>query len=229
MKPVTLITICLFFCNLLNYTLSAQNHRVRIQVQGDDIGSGISLTWEKDFIMTKQEGVELLNKLWDQLSPSQKKEREDAYTRARNYISDSPVRGRSDQGSKSFQQDNRRISNARIDVEINRGAAFSNDRHVVYIRFVGNDFSSNPVWSYDNKYIPTKNQALDEIERMWRNCSNEQKTVREDAYRKAVDFIKSCDSNGREGSGSIHEFTDSRARNGEKIVITIDRGAAFSN
>lgn len=192
------------------------------------MGSGISVSWEKDFIITKQDGVEMLNQLWDRLSPSQKKEREDAYSKARNYISNSPTKGRTDQGSKSFQQDNRKVSNARIDVEINRGAAFSNDRQVVYIRFVGNDLSSNLVWSYDNKYIVPKRMALDELERLWRNCNGDQQRVREDAYRKAVDFIRSSDVNGREGSNSIFEFTDSRAKNGEKVVITIDRGAAFS-
>ncbi len=179
--------------------------------------------------MTKQDAVDMLNELWNSLSPSQKSEREDAYQKARNYISDSPTRGRTDHGSRSFQQSNRRIDNARIDIEINRGAAFSNDRHIVYIRFVGNDLSSNPVWSYDNKYIPTKRQAIEEIEKMWRNLSSEQKAVREDAYKQAVDFIRYSDVNGREGSSSINEFTDSRATMGQKITITIDRGAAFSD
>ena len=171
----------------------------------------------------------MLNQLWDKLSPSQKKEREDAYSRARNFIGDSPVRGRTDQGSRSFQHDNRKVSNARIDIEINRGAAFSNDRHIVYIRFVGNDFSSNPVWSYDDKYIVSKRVALEKLENLWRNCNSDQQKVREDAYKKAYDFIRYSDVNGREGNSSIFEFTDSRAKNGEKVVITIDRGAAFSD
>ena len=189
------------------------------------MNSEISASWEKNIIITKQDAMELLNDLWNKLSPSQKKEREDAIRDARSYIGDSPTGGRTNQGSKSFQQSNRRISNARIDIEINRGAAFSNDRHIVYIRFTGSDFSSNPVWSYDEKYIATKKTALEELERLWRNCSYEQQQVREDAYREAKNYINNSNMNGREYG--TKEFSDSKAKKGEKIVIVIDRGAAF--
>jgi|ERR1043165_8535894 hypothetical protein len=219
----------LLFCILaaLYFEASAQAHRVRIQIQGDDISSEISSTWERNVIMTKQDAMEALNQLWDKLSPSQKKEREDAYRDAKNYIGESPVGGRTNQGNRSFQQSNRRVSNARIDFEINKGAAFSNDRHIVYIRFIGNDFSSNPVWAYDDKYIVTKKTALAELEKLWRNCNSDQKRVREDAYKKAMDYINSSNVNGREST--TNEFTDSKAKNGEKIVIVIDKGAAFSD
>lgn len=219
----------LLFCigAMVYFGASAQAHRVRIQIQGDDIPSEISSSWEKNVIMTKQDAMEVLNQLWDKLSPTQKKEREDAYRDAKNYIGDSPVGGRANQGSKSFQQNNRRIANARIDFEINKGAAFSNDRHIVYIRFIGNDFPSNPVWTYDDKHIVTKRTALEELERLWRNCSSSQQRVRKDAYKKAVDYINNSNVNGREPA--TNEFTDLKARNGEKIVIVIDKGAAFSD
>ena len=227
MKKVKLFALLLFIGAIIHFEVSAQSHRTRIQIQGDDITSEISSSWERNVIMTKQDAMEVLNQLWDKLSPSQKKEREDAYRDAKNYIGDSPTGGRTNQGSKSFQQSNRRISNARIDFEINRGAAFSNDRHIVYIRFIGNDFSSNPVWSYDDKYIVTKRTAMAELERLWRNSNSDQQRVREDAYKRAIDYINNSNTNGREYGTT--EFTDSKAKNGEKIVIVIDRGAAFSD
>ena len=207
----------------------AQAHRVRMQVQGDDMDPERSSSFEKDYIMTKQEAIDMLNDLWNKLTPVQKADREDAYEKAKNYIGDSPSGGRISQGSKSFQQSNRRVSNARIDIEINRGAAFSNDRHIVYIRFVGSDFGSNPVWQYDEKHVPTKKLALQEMKEMWDRLSADQKRPREDAYKDAVQFINSSNSNGREGSNSITTFTDSDAKMGEKITITIDKGAAFSD
>lgn len=207
----------------------AQAHRVRIQVQGDDMDPERSSSFEKDYIMTKQEAIEMLNDLWNKLTPVQKADREDAYDKAKNYIGDSPSGGRISQGSKSFQQSNRRVSNARIDIEINRGAAFSNDRHIVYIRFVGSDFGSNPVWQYDEKHVPSKKLALQEMKEMWDRLSADQKRPREDAYKDAVQFINSSNTNGREGSNSITTFTDSDAKMGEKITITIDKGAAFSD
>ncbi len=225
MKKVKHTALLILTGLLLFFSASAQTHRIRIQIQGDDMNSEISASWEKNIIITKQDAMELLNDLWNKLSPSQKKEREDAIRDARSYIGDSPTGGRTNQGSKSFQQSNRRISNARIDIEINRGAAFSNDRHIVYIRFTGSDFSSNPVWSYDEKYIATKKTALEELERLWRNCSNEQQQVREDAYREAKNYINNSNMNGREYG--TKEFSDSKAKKGEKIVIVIDRGAAF--
>jgi hypothetical protein len=224
LKKLFLILVIAVIPNLLIFS---QTYRVRFQIQGDDINSEISDKWESDDIITKQEAVEMLNKLWESLTPSQKDERDDAIQAARSYIGDSPTKGRSDQGSKSFQNSNRKVSNARIDVEINKGAAFSDDRHIVYLRIQGSDLSSNQSWGYDDKHILRKKVALDQLEQLWRNLSGQQQALRDDAYKQAQDFINSAGVNGIEGSSFTKEFMNSNANNDQKILIVIDRGAAF--
>jgi hypothetical protein len=210
-------------------SLSAQTHRIRIQIQGDDIKSDISGKWEKDYIITKQDGLDMLDELWNKLNSSQQDERKDGYYQARDFIKNSPSKGRTDQGSRSFKNSNRRVDNSRVDIEINRGAAFSDDRHIIYLRIIGPDLSSNRSWQYDKKYILTKKEALSELYNLWNQLSGDQKAIRESAYKDAVDYISGAGINGIEGSNLIKEFTDSKAKNGERIVITIDKGAAFSD
>lgn len=229
MKHLTLSVVCIVMLMVTNFSASAQTHRIRIQIQGDDLKSEISSKWEKDYIITKQEALDMLDDLWNKLNSNQQDERKDGYYQARDFIKNSPAKGRTDQGSRSFKNSNRRIDNSRVDIEINRGAGFSDDRQIVYLRIIGPDLSSNKSWAYDNKYIVTKKQALSELYNMWNQLSGDQKTVRESAYKDAVDYISNAGVNGIEGSNSVKEFTDSKAKNGERVVITIDKGAAFSD
>lgn len=213
-------TIIFAICLIINTSfVFAQNHVAKIQIQGDDMKKMVSETWDKGYIITKQEGVAMLNRLWDMLTPSEKKEREDAYYRARDFITNSPDNGRmsTSSWSQSFQDSGRKTSNARIDLEIYRGGAFSNDRHITYIRIIGADLSSNMSWSYDEKYIVSQGKALDELDKLWSKLDRSQKDARENAYKEAVSYIKSAPDNGFTGSNSVKEFTDSKATKGEKL------------
>lgn len=210
---------------------SAQSHVAKIQIQGDDMKPMKSKTWDKGSICSKEEGVKMLNDLWNSLSSSQKKEREEAYREARDYISNAPANGYlgGSSWSKTFQSRSRKIKNARIDIEIYRGSAFANDRHIVYLKVMGSDLSRSMIDSWDERKIMSKDEAKKRLKELWDDLSTDQKKVREDAYREALRYIEGAPDNGYVGGGMTKEFKDSSAKKGEKIVIVIDKGAAFSD
>jgi hypothetical protein len=229
MKHCRLSFLILLIGMTASFSTLAQTYRTRIQIQGDDMKPEIAEFWSENYIINKSDGLEILDRLWNKLNADQQRERKDAYYKARDYIKDAPKRGLTNQGSKSFSNYPRKVPHSRIDIELNDGAAFSDDRHIVYIRIKGADLSSNKSWEYDEEHIVTKKDALDELKNLWNGLSASQKDVREDAYRDAVSYISHAGANGIEGSNAVKEFTDSKAKKGEKIVITIDKGAAFSD
>jgi len=229
MKTLLRITLSFFFYVQV-FLVFAQDHQVLIQAQGKDISSSISRKWTEGMICTKQDGIQILDEVWNSLSTAQKKEREDAYKMAQNYIKNAPVNGivGGSSWSKSFQDSDRSHNTNRIDINIFRGAAFSNDRQIVYIKMMGSDLSSTKEWKYDNKHIVNKDDALKELKGLFNSLSTEQRNKRDDAFRKAESWIKSAPDNGYIGSNLVTDFKNSDASAGELIRITIDKGAAFS-
>lgn len=97
-----------------------KKHRVRIQAQGGKNNLEKSVSLDKDEPITKEEGLSLLEQLWDMLTKSEKKEREKPLEQAKRFIEnadsiDAPLK-------KPFR--NRKTKDARIDIEVNAGTAF---------------------------------------------------------------------------------------------------------
>jgi hypothetical protein len=208
-------------------------HRVRIQIQGKDMKPEISQNTLTDYIINKAEGMAILNDLWEKLNSTQQKTREIAYQEARSYIGVAPTGGIPTQGkSRSFYGKEGNIRDApRIDIEVNGGCAFSNDRHIVYILFKGNDLGAdfNWHWDYDANHIPTKSIALAGMEKLWGQLSAQQRATRASAYNEAQLFIKSRGISGIEGFNTIYDFASEGTLRGEKITFRIDKGCAFSD
>ncbi len=203
------------------------NHVCKIQIQGDDVKVDIVEKWQKGIIITKQEGTHMLNVAWNRCTASQKGQRTNAYRAARDYIANAPINGinSSSSWSQSFQDERRKVKNARIDIEIYRGAAFSNDRHIVYLRMKGADLSASLSWPSDSRHMISKSTGLKQLEDLWSRLDAAQQAKRNLSYQKALAFIRSAPDNGYAGHRS-EVFQDAPSSNAS-IEIVIDKGAAF--
>ena len=101
---------------------SGPTNRGRIQIQGG--GVEISAPWAQTTPPTKAQGLAGLNGLWNSLSPSQQRDRSQAFIRAQTFINNCPATGCSAPISRSYS--NRPNSPIRIDIEIITGTAFVN-------------------------------------------------------------------------------------------------------
>ncbi|MBI5916789.1 MAG: hypothetical protein HY842_15545 [Bacteroidetes bacterium] len=223
-------TILFLFAYIFSTLCLSQNHVMKIQIQGKDMQSPLVSTWDKGVVITKLDAIYLLDQLWRKCSQAQKKERDQAINNVIRFIQNAPANGiiSSSNWSKSFQNQNRNVNDSRIDIEIYRGAAFSDDRHIVYIRIEGSDLTYQREWKWDEKYIVGKNGAVYELNRLWNSLDTQQKQIRSDAYNQAIYFINSAPINGYIGENKVVEFKNSNASKGELIRIRIDKGAAFS-
>ncbi|WP_299460687.1 hypothetical protein [uncultured Microscilla sp.] len=224
----------LFIC-LLSIGMSSAwgQHAVKMQIQGTKLtvgASGKEVSWGERKIITKREAMDLLKRLYQSVPSSDRKKVESAYKKAQNFISRAPKNGVSTSGSKtskSFKADGFKGSEARVDFELLKGGAFSNDRHVVIIRIMGDDFTGNKTWKKVSKHIVNKKDALDQLKRLWGQLSREQQKNRDRAYQDAIRYIKDCAENGTTNRKKV--FKNSSVKKQERIEISIERGAAFSH
>ncbi|MEM9526013.1 MAG: hypothetical protein AAGA31_05340 [Bacteroidota bacterium] len=97
----------------------ARKHRGRIQAQGD--GTEKSTNWSQDEPLSKEDGLSLLNKLWNSLSKREQKDRCKQFDSARRFIEN--VEGGVDAPlGKTFL--NRKKRSVRVDIEVLAGTAF---------------------------------------------------------------------------------------------------------
>jgi len=99
-------------------------NRGRIQVQGSGVET--SSKWAQRTPPTKAQGQAALTALWNSLSRSQQRERNQAYIRAQNFINSCPAGGCVAPLYRSYSNRNARNPNSRIDIEIRTGRAFVN-------------------------------------------------------------------------------------------------------
>lgn len=114
--------LLLAFCLISLSTCYAQTNRGRIQAQGKNLEK--SKSWTQNSNFTKNEAIEKLDALWNELSSTQKKDRKAAYDKAKKYILNAPKSGYCNTNgkiSKTFQAPQRKDSSARIDIEIIKG------------------------------------------------------------------------------------------------------------
>lgn len=107
----------------------AQTNRGRIQAQGSNPALEISKPWATNSVPTKKEGIAMLEDLWDDLTPTQKKERAKSYTDAKAFINNASSTGMcvvDRKISRSFYDPQSKDKTARIDIEIIAGCAFKN-------------------------------------------------------------------------------------------------------
>lgn len=98
----------------------SNKHRGRVQAQGGGLEK--SESWSQDEPLTKAEGLSLLDKLKQQLTKKELKEREKQFQEAERYINN--TRGGIDAvKKKSFR--NRKTRDVRVDIEILAGTAFA--------------------------------------------------------------------------------------------------------
>ena len=109
--------------NALNSVLETRANRGRIQAQGSNPPLQVSRAWAQQDPPSKFTCVELLDQIWDQLTASQRRERQQAYEDARSFIQSAPQDGYP-ATSRHFYDPQRRDPNARIDIEIITGRAF---------------------------------------------------------------------------------------------------------
>lgn len=96
-----------------------KKHRGRIQAQGG--GTEKSQSWSQDDPLTKEQGLSLLERLWNSLTKKEKELREKPYRDAQRYIEN--VDGGIDAiKKKTFR--NRKTKDVRIDIEVLAGSAF---------------------------------------------------------------------------------------------------------
>jgi hypothetical protein len=89
----------------------SKQHRGRLQAQGGDTEK--SEGWSQDDPLTKEEGLSLLAKLWEQLTKREQKERTKQFDSARRFIEN--VEGGIDAPlGKSFL--NRKKRSVRVDI-----------------------------------------------------------------------------------------------------------------
>lgn len=97
----------------------SKKHRGRIQAQGG--GTEKSENWSQDEPLSKTEGLNLLNKLWKNLTKEERATRQKQYEDARRYIEN--VDGGIDAVKKKTFR-NRKTKDVRIDIEVLAGTAF---------------------------------------------------------------------------------------------------------
>jgi len=111
--------------------MSSKPHRGRWQAQGADITQpkgGHSAKWEESLPPTKAAGLAKLQELSEKCESRQRVVRANACTKAKRYVERAPPEGYVATGaSKSFYVDpaDKKHKNARIDLEITAGAAFT--------------------------------------------------------------------------------------------------------
>lgn len=97
----------------------SKQHRGRIQAQGG--GTEKSESWAQEEPLSKNQGLELLDRLWNGLDDKEQKLREKPYQDAKRYIEN--VEGGVDaMVKKTFR--NRKTRDVRIDIEVLAGTAF---------------------------------------------------------------------------------------------------------
>lgn len=97
----------------------SKKHRGRIQAQGEGLEKSVS--WAQDEPLTREEGLNLLERLIKMLTRQEFERREKPFEEAKRYIEG--VQGGADAvKKKSFR--NLRSRDARVDIEILSGKAF---------------------------------------------------------------------------------------------------------
>lgn len=102
-------------------------HRGRIQIQGNDMNPEKSSAWSLYSPLTKQDGLNRLDALYNALTTRQKEDRVQAYAKAKAFISAAPSTGYSAVIRRTFQNSPVRDNTIRIDIEILAGNAFIDD------------------------------------------------------------------------------------------------------
>jgi hypothetical protein len=103
-------------------------HRGRIQAQGDSPPIEVSQAWTQATPLSAADGLMKLDALWNSLTTSQKKERAQAYSKAKTFIQNAAQSGgvtAVTKISKTFNDPQRKDPSARIDIEIITGTAFT--------------------------------------------------------------------------------------------------------
>ncbi len=105
--------------------LEPRANRGRIQAQGNNPPVQKSRAWTQDNVPTRSEGLAWLDEVWNSLTPSEKRERQQAYEDAKRFIQNAPAGGYLAPVSRHFYDPQRKDPDARIDIEIITGAAFT--------------------------------------------------------------------------------------------------------
>ncbi len=107
--------------------MSTAPFRGRVQAQGDDIrqDGGYSESWAQDIPVTDQQGLDFLDKIERKCNESQKRERKQAFIKAKNFVERASELGGVDAYlTRSFKDRKRSVSNARVDIEVHDGLTF---------------------------------------------------------------------------------------------------------
>ncbi len=99
------------------------NNRGRIQAQGKKLEA--SEAWSQDKVLTKNEGLIKLNNLRNKISKNEAKIREKSFKKASRFIKNGPYQVVDRIISKTFMVSN--TEHERIDIEIQKGIAFTNE------------------------------------------------------------------------------------------------------
>jgi len=99
-------------------------HRGRIQAQGKKLES--SEAWSQGEPPTKQEGLSMLEKLKNKISRKEAKIREQPLKKATRFINNGPYKVVDKMISKTFMVAG--STHERVDIEIRKGIAFTNDK-----------------------------------------------------------------------------------------------------
>ena len=103
-------------------------YRGRLQAQGEDIrkNGGYSYPWAQNTPVTDEEGLLFLSKIESQCSEPQYIQRKQAFAKARRFINNASKEGGVGPESQphSFQDNKRKIKDARVDIEIGSGLTF---------------------------------------------------------------------------------------------------------
>ncbi|MBE9142245.1 hypothetical protein [Planktothrix mougeotii] len=109
------------------------SHRGRIQAQGGKVEK--SCNWDQATPLTAKKGRELVQKLKNQLTPSQLREREESFKKVDKYITRAANAGGVDAPvSKSFLNFPKTDSKIRVDIEVITGKAFVPDPDDVQVQ-----------------------------------------------------------------------------------------------
>ncbi|RLD57325.1 MAG: hypothetical protein DRJ05_09890 [Bacteroidetes bacterium] len=95
-------------------------HRGRIQAQGENLEA--SEAWSKDDMPTKNDGLEMLDKLKNKIPRMEVKIRDRAFCKATNFIGQGPYEVVSSPIVRSFRV--KGTKKERVDIEILSGRAF---------------------------------------------------------------------------------------------------------
>ena len=108
--------------------MSTAPFRGRVQAQGDDIrqDGGYSESWAQDIPVTDKQGLDFLDKIERKCNESQKRERKQAFIKAKRFVKNASKEGgiKPEAQPHSFQDHKRTIPNARVDIEIHAGLTF---------------------------------------------------------------------------------------------------------